>query len=216
MKTALKTELSPAERRRDRTRKTILMSAERLFAREGEAGLSIRKLADDIDYSPAAIYKYFESKQDLVDALKEAFFELLLSEMEEFVGAPDEYIDYAHDFLMTYVRTALSKPHHYAAAFAGLPDEKTPIKPPSEGSLKVQAFIKLRGMVKQGVELGVFRADMDVSQTAKSIWAAMHGFVNLMAHVPHFHAILAYETSPPGRDFFTSQHIKFILRGLAT
>ena len=54
-------EISPAERRRLRVRGAILDAAEKVFAEEGETGLSIRRIADEIDYSPAAIYKYFSS-----------------------------------------------------------------------------------------------------------------------------------------------------------
>ena len=190
------------------------MSAERMFAREGEAGLSIRKLAEDIDYSPAAIYKYFESKQDLIDALKEAFFELLLGQMEEFSGTSEDYVQYAHEFLLLYAQIALSKPHHYAAAFAGLPDTTLPLKSPPEDSLKVQAFMNLRHMVVEGVRLGVFRSDLDIGQTSKSLWAAMHGLVSLMIHMPHFQTIMMDAAPPPEKDALIAEHIRFIVRGL--
>ena len=42
-------EVSPAERRRLRVREAILDAAERVFAQEGEAGLSIRRIADEIE-----------------------------------------------------------------------------------------------------------------------------------------------------------------------
>lgn len=214
MPAMLKSEMTPAERRRDKVKRAILATAERMFAREGEAGLSIRKLADDINYTPGAIYKYFESKQDLIDALKEAFFELLLSEMEEFDGDAQNYLDYAHLFLMTYVRMGMAKPHHYAAAFTGIPEADAPFVPTSKDSLKVQAFIKLRAMVEIGLDLGVFRKDLNATQAAKSIWASLHGFVMLMAHVPHLQVIMV-EQEAPSKDTFVAQHITFILQGLS-
>ena len=73
---------TPAERRRIRVRGAILEAAERVFAVEGEAGLSIRRIADEIDYSPAAIYKYFGSKDELIDELKEAFFGRILCSLQ--------------------------------------------------------------------------------------------------------------------------------------
>ena len=80
-------EETPADRRRSRVRESIISAAERVFAKEGEEGLSIRRLADEIDYSPSAIYKYFGSKEELIDELKEAFFERLL-ERSTTVPAP--------------------------------------------------------------------------------------------------------------------------------
>ena len=69
----VKTTQTPASRRREKVRQTILEAAERVFAEEGYEGLSIRRLAEEIDYSPSAIYKYFASKTELVGCLKEAF-----------------------------------------------------------------------------------------------------------------------------------------------
>jgi len=214
MSQAHKLDMSPAERRRRKVRLAIVEAAERMFAREGEAGLSIRKLAAEIDYSPGAIYKYFESKQDLVDALKETFFEKLISEMKAFAGETADYPAYAHNFLMTYLRVALAKPHHYAAAFVGVPGDTVPKVADSEESEKAQAFLHLRKMVETGVNLGVFRQDLDVTQTSKFIWASMHGFVALMTHIPHFPAI-KLRTSAPSNESFMSDHIHFILQGLA-
>ncbi len=55
-------DLTPAERRRLKVRDAIIEAAEDLFTKEGEQGISMRRLAEAIDYSPAAIYKYFDSK----------------------------------------------------------------------------------------------------------------------------------------------------------
>jgi len=107
---------------------------------------------------------------------------------------------------------ALSKPHHYAAAFAGLPEEGAPLVEAPQDSLKVQAFMELRKRVEIGVALKVFRKDLNVTQTAKSIWASLHGVVALMTHVPHFHAIMIDEPHPSSEDFI-SDHIDFILQG---
>ena len=67
-------EQTPATRRRNKVREAILAAAERMFAKEGESGLSIRRLAEEIDYSPSAIYKYFGSKEELLEELKDSFF----------------------------------------------------------------------------------------------------------------------------------------------
>src|SRR6056297_1119423 len=110
---------SPAERRRNKIRARILTAAETVFAREGVEGLSIRRLAENIDYSPAAIYKYFNSKDELVDELKESFFELILENVHRIVDTSSPFAERARDCVATYVRLGAGKPHHYAAAFAG-------------------------------------------------------------------------------------------------
>ena len=95
------TELTPAQRRHSKIRQMILSVADRVFTRDGEAGLSIRKLADEIDYSPGAIYKYFDSKQALLDELKEMFFERLLEELPVFDEGSGDYLEFARRSIET-------------------------------------------------------------------------------------------------------------------
>src|SRR5262245_26978701 len=65
------------ERDREAVRRGILDAARELFVREGYANVSIRKIAERIEYSPAAIYSYFPSKDDIFYALAEEGFRLL-------------------------------------------------------------------------------------------------------------------------------------------
>jgi len=65
------------ERDREAVRRSILDAARDLFVTEGFQHVSIRKIAERIEYSPAAIYSYFPSKDDIFYALAEEGFRLL-------------------------------------------------------------------------------------------------------------------------------------------
>ena len=65
------------ERDREAVRRAILDAARELFVTEGYQNVSIRKIAERIEYSPAAIYGYFPSKDDIFFALAEEGFRLL-------------------------------------------------------------------------------------------------------------------------------------------
>jgi len=64
-------------RDRETVRRAILDAARELFVAEGFNNVSIRKIAERIEYSPAAIYGYFPSKDDIFYALAEEGFRLL-------------------------------------------------------------------------------------------------------------------------------------------
>ena len=64
-------------RDREAVRRAILDAARDLFVAEGFGNVSIRKIAERIEYSPAAIYGYFPSKDDIFFALAEEGFRLL-------------------------------------------------------------------------------------------------------------------------------------------
>src|SRR5579862_2814760 len=65
------------ERDREAVSRAILDAARELFVPEGFQNVSIRKIARRIEYSPAAIYGYFPSKDDIFFPLAEEGFRLL-------------------------------------------------------------------------------------------------------------------------------------------
>jgi AcrR family transcriptional regulator len=65
------------QRERDRLSQAILTAARELFVVEGYRNVSMRKIAERIEYSPAAIYSYFPGKDDIFFSLAEEGFRLL-------------------------------------------------------------------------------------------------------------------------------------------
>lgn len=63
-------------RERDAVRCSILNAARTLFLAEGYPNVSMRKIAEQIEYSPGAIYSYFASKEDIFFALAEEGLQL--------------------------------------------------------------------------------------------------------------------------------------------
>lgn len=53
----------------DARRDTILRSAARLFARQGISGATMQEIAKEADLSAGAIYRYYNSKEELVRAV---------------------------------------------------------------------------------------------------------------------------------------------------
>jgi AcrR family transcriptional regulator len=217
MPTDLSLEPSPAERRRLKVRGAIIEAAERVFAKEGETGLSIRRLAEEIDYSPSAIYKYFGSKEELIDELKEVFFERLLSRVGKISCADVPFSERGRACVTTYIVTAMERPHHYAAAFSNAGG--TPVQVQSQDweaftqTYKGRAFGVLVNMVREGQSLGVFDSKLDPYLSAKSVWAASHGLAQLMTHLPHFPALLPTD-QPVSASAFIAFHADLVFRGL--
>jgi len=211
----VKVDNSPAERRRGKVRGKILSAAERVFAQEGQLGLSIRRLAEEIDYSPAAIYKYFDSKETLVDELKEAFFQRLLAEMDRGADLTLPFGQRARQALATYIRVAVAKPHHYAAAFNGQSWPEGPGEDDADfgETNKGRAFLMLKGMVEEGIAIGALQSELDAGLVAKSIWAALHGLAQMIAHIPGFPALKG-GYSALSQDEFIDFHADLLIRGL--
>src|SRR5947207_11504425 len=107
------------ERDRETVRRAILDAARDLFTTEGYRNVSIRKIADRIEYSPAAIYSYFPSKDDIFFALAEEGFRLLFS-YERGIGArpaPEDPADLLRAMFWRYYEFSKEHPAYFALMF---------------------------------------------------------------------------------------------------
>jgi AcrR family transcriptional regulator len=71
------TDLTPRERRYQKTRQAILQAALDVLSEKGIEGLSLREVAQRIDYSPTGLYEYFKNKDKLITAVCLEGFERL-------------------------------------------------------------------------------------------------------------------------------------------
>ncbi len=105
------------EREKEEVRKKILDAARELFMTEGYEQVTMRRIAEAIEYSPTAIYLHFEDKDDLVLALCREDFGRLLDAIEE-PGAsrrPGRVDPPARPGLRA--RSRLDNPNHYRFMF---------------------------------------------------------------------------------------------------
>jgi AcrR family transcriptional regulator len=103
---------SPSDRRFLKTRQGILDAARSIIMENGIAALSIRHLAEQVDYSPAAIYKYFQNKEEILKELRAEGWRLMAQEDQGVPkNLPPEKIFLA--MAQNYLRFAKNHPDHY-------------------------------------------------------------------------------------------------------
>jgi AcrR family transcriptional regulator len=105
------------QRQRDRVSEAILTAARELFVSEGYRNVSMRKIAERIEYSPAAIYSYFPSKDDIFFALAEEGFRLLADTGCSACSAlPDPY-DRLRTGLWAFYQFSKTHPEYFELMF---------------------------------------------------------------------------------------------------
>jgi len=106
------------ERERETVARAILDAARDLFVTHGYQEVSIRKIAEKIEYSPAAIYSYFPSKDDIFFALAQEGFDLLFSyaEVPE-IAADEDPADRLHRQFWRYYEFSKHYPEYFALMF---------------------------------------------------------------------------------------------------
>jgi AcrR family transcriptional regulator len=73
-------------RNREQIRSGILKTAKSIARQEGWQAVSIRKIADAIEYSAPIIYEYFDSKDVLLDEIRSEGFDYLYQEYDRIIN----------------------------------------------------------------------------------------------------------------------------------
>jgi AcrR family transcriptional regulator len=170
------------QREKESLRDEILGAARDIFIHEGYEGLSMRRVADKIEYSPTTIYLHFKDKSELVFSLCEETFAKLNHEMQSRLPKISDPLERLYAGLHLYVEFGLKNPQQYIATFmvphdhASAEEKQRYNSPTSQG---MQAFGILRQGVADCVSAGVLK-DVDPSLAASSMWAGIHGITSLL------------------------------------
>jgi len=105
------------QRDRDRTRDAILTAARDLFVTDGYPNVSMRKIAERIEYSPAAIYGYFPSKDDIFFALAEEGFRSLADHVVGTIQDLADPLDRLRQGLLAFYAFSKLNPEFFALMF---------------------------------------------------------------------------------------------------
>src|SRR6516162_2977783 len=146
------------EREKTELRELILDAARELFISEGYEGVSMRKVADRIEYSPTAIYLHFADKQELFRELCHADFAALAEQLNLLAQHPDP-VERLRQTGLAYIQFGLHYPNHYKLMFmtAHPAGDLGPKDQEVKGNPEKDAYAMLRHLVQQAIEAGVFR-----------------------------------------------------------
>lgn len=160
------------ERERDEVRRKILDAARELFVAEGFRHVSIRKVAEKIEYSPASLYSYFPSKDDLFFALAEEGFRKLF----EFTNGqlPDDPWEALREGFLRYYRFSRLHPEYFELMFM---DRTVPrIGRDWQGFAFVNEMIgEICQIVRRAIDAGQLPTTTDPEAAFHVLWGAIHG-----------------------------------------
>ena len=164
------------EREREAVARAILDAARELFVAEGYGNVSIRKIAEKIEYSPAAIYGYFASKDDIFLALAEEGFRMLFAH----AGTPavaDPIEDIRAGFLRLYEFSRVH-PEYFALMFL---DRSVPrISQDWERFGFVREMkTRIHARIQAAIDAGAFPPGTSPEAVFRILMAAVHGVATL-------------------------------------
>jgi AcrR family transcriptional regulator len=160
------------------TRTAILDAARELFAQEGVAGLSMRRLAEKIGYTPRTIYLHFTDKDDLLSELIEEEVGHLADRLESAAAkqrSPGQRLDAV---ALAYVAFGLEHPQAYEAIFMVRSHPMT--RESARSGQHVQGKRMLEVLDRVVRESGRVPAERDQRVIVQSLRCALHGVTSLL------------------------------------
>jgi AcrR family transcriptional regulator len=165
------------DREKRKMRDQILKAAMKLFLKEGFEKVTIRRIAEDIEYSPATIYLYFKDKNEILYALHEQGFEELYKRQEAVLSIRDPLARLKRHG-QVYMTFALEKPEYYDLMFIMRGPARKFIKE-KEWTAGRRSYELLRKNIEECIVAGYLpQGNLDVA--AFSIWSLVHGIVSLI------------------------------------
>jgi AcrR family transcriptional regulator len=162
------------ERDKETVRRAILDAARDLFVAEGYQNVSIRKIAERIEYSPAALYSYFPSKDDIFSALAEEGFRLLydgagVAGLEDM--AP---LDRVREIFWRLYQFSCDQPQYFALMFV---DRTVPrvSRDYERFSFAQQMKARLLGHVQHAIDEGLFPAHVPATVAFRMLTTGVLG-----------------------------------------
>ena len=189
-------------------REKILEAARRIVAREGFANLTMRRIADAIEYSPASLYLHFENRDEIAWELCFHGYRQLLDSLLPYATIEDPlerlqaigegYVRFGMENAETYRLIFMEDPR-YTTSVITRRDVNSDLPGAKTFSMLVGAFEQLKGRDRIAKEL-------DSRLLAEALWSAIHGIVSLKITCPQ------YPASDAGQ--LASTQLKFFLAGL--
>ncbi|HEX8914106.1 MAG TPA: TetR/AcrR family transcriptional regulator [Humisphaera sp.] len=160
-------------------------AARDLFVTHGFDAVSLRKIAEAIEYTPAAIYVHFADKEALFRELATEDFKSLARVMPRALAVQDP-LERIAMVGRAYVEFGLRHPNHYRLMFmtpqtAACGKTLTPEEKSHKGNPAEDAYAFLHGCCVEAIEKGLVRPAFaaDPALLAQTLWAGVHGVTSI-------------------------------------
>jgi len=172
-------------RHKEDLRRRILDAAEALFARDGYGNVSMRKIAERVEYSPTTIYRLFRDKAEVMERLVAEGYRGVRERYDAILASrPSSPLETLKLVAREYVAFALAHPNHYQLWFA------TSRLRSSDGRLEMlhgstsyRVYETWLELIDECKAAGLL-PPRDTLELFELVWAAVHGLISLRIHHP--------------------------------
>lgn len=157
----------------DAFRERLIRAAEKLFAKHGVAGVSMRQIAQALGYSQTAAYRYFSSKDEIIAAMRASALDRFCGQLEAAFDPARDARRNARDVGWAFLDFALKHPDTYRLIFSTENLEET-ILPEFAATMK-RFRSSMTTYVQALVDEGLLEGDVKI--LGETFFSAAHGVV---------------------------------------
>ena len=161
-------------RLKDETRIKILEAAYKIVKEEGWQALSMRKIADEIEYTAPIIYEYFANKEAILEELNKKGYRLLLNRLEDAKSKHELPADQLEAMWMAYWNFAFAQKELYQLMFGVSMNCCMVQKAP-----EIEAPSVLISNVIRELMNGSNPSDNEVCKRYFTFWSVVHGLISI-------------------------------------
>jgi AcrR family transcriptional regulator len=157
----------------------IVNAAKRLIIKHGSENLTVRAIANEVRLSEGALYRHFKSKRDILALLVDTIESDLLSDIKTNNIIGDSYSNILDTILKGHISAIKQRQgisFQVIAEIIGLGDKKLN-KRVSE--IIAKYIDELKNLLREGVESGELRENLDLDGTAMLLFGMIQGLVNI-------------------------------------
>jgi AcrR family transcriptional regulator len=159
-----------------------------ILAKEGVAGLSLRKVAKRAGVSHSAPYAHFSDKQSLIAAISTEGFKQLYDELDAAVsshaGDPKRQLQ---EGVWAYVQFAMHNTDTFKIMFSGVLEKEREY--PAFVEISHRTFERVVAVVRACQDAGILRLG-PTEVMAVTVWGQVHGIISLMLEGQISHTVL--------------------------
>jgi AcrR family transcriptional regulator len=159
------------------TREALLQAAQALFEKGGTEAMSFRAIASSAGCSHSKLYSYFDSKADIVDALRLRAYGLLTDRLIGASEIGESPLESLRGLADAYMRFGLEQPRMYGLLYSREGQMGESDYPLYEA--KVAALGVCRDAIAAAADAGLVDLAVDPLTAAHIFWSGAHGLVEL-------------------------------------
>lgn len=162
-------------------KKIIKDTAKSLFLKEGYEKISMRNIAELIQYTPTTIYLYYKNKDELLLDILADYNDEYSNQLAKIMCSTAEVHIKLKNYLSLYIKHGTENPAMFKLLTLFFINSKST----SSGSKENSSYAMLKGLIEACVENGYFRQESS-SKIAQLMWMEIYGITSLLTFKPEF------------------------------